>query len=223
MEADLATIRGFSCPQCRAPFLEDAVTAFAPVLTCRSCNHYFPRPGRITRRLREPDPGPPPKGIKLLKSETGFEIELNARFGIAPTPFPLAGGIIVLAVIVLAGANHERLDLYDSTFWGVMLGFAFAAFLLVRTRIGADGDRGWIFTGVGRIGFRQTFSWQDIDEITVELSNPGSNRDKYRAIHIAGVRDHLVFAAGLPEQLQMYIAALLRFLVSSGKDRVSPP
>jgi hypothetical protein len=169
-----------NCPKCQAEIpLADANVA-SDIALCRKCQESSPRHTwqgftELARdeAIPEVDLNRPPKGMWLKRAPSGFELGSSTRSGIAFFLIPFmclwSGGSIggIYGTQIAKGHFNLALSLFGLPF--VLGTIILAGFTLMtiagKVCVRRNGPDGELFAGVGSLGFRKRFKWDQVKSI----------------------------------------------------------
>lgn len=207
------------CPNCESLVEVQQYQAHTDLRRCQHCNHIFKDSGALDSNSQikseddfiEFDLNAPPKG-------TWFRYELNSLIVGASTR-SVAAFFLVPFMIIWSGGSlggiygtqiyNNEFDLMLSLFglpflagsilfWGVAI-MAIAG----KTELTLGKYNGTIFNGVGKIGFKKKFNWQDINGVSMIYSK-GRNGRNVKTICLTAQKD-IKFGSTLKEERKYYL------------------
>ena len=208
-----------SCPKCRRSIPLDDVNVSTDVSLCRSCTQAFSF-AELSQEQTEPamDLSRPPGGTWLRQMGGGFEVGATTRSGIAffIVPFTLlwSGGSLggIYGTQIYKGTLDWKLCLFGLPFLlGSLLLVPFAV-LSVGGKIAVrrEGDRGEVFTGIGRIGWTRRFRWSEVKAVRRSLTKWQQNNRRVPLIEIELGTKSLRFGSQLTSQRREFLLRALK-------------
>jgi len=180
------------CPKCHSGIPLGDVNVANDLALCRQCGHSFSFADALEEQKADTvDLTNPPKGMWFTRTMTGFELGASTR---SPAAFFLVPFMLVWSGFSLGGIygtqiakGHFNLgmSLFGLPFlFGTIL-FGSIAIMTVCGKfcVRAMSNQGEVFVGVGPIGYRKRFQWDQVKSISVKTRR-GSNDSLYRQIVI---------------------------------------
>lgn len=225
------------CPSCGQPFLPADVNVAADVAYCRRCEQAWKLSLLANGAGVAQPPAPPsakdaaaldaalaqpPAGVTFQETARGFTLRATTRSPVAffLVPFLLvwSGGSLggVFGVQWVQGKFNPALSLFSLPF---LVGTVFLGSLTLMAVCGhvalrVEDGRGEVFTGVGPLGRRRVFRW---DEVTSVQEAPTSYRKTGQptfAIQLDGHTERVSFGSGLTETRRYFTLQALRRMLA---------
>lgn len=219
------------CPKCQAEVPLEDVNVANDIALCRKCAYNFSFADAVAEGEIEPvDLTKPPKGIWYKRTPNGFELGSSTRSAIAffLVPFMLVwsgfslGGIYGTQIV--KGHFNLGMSLFGIPF---LLGTILFGSIAIMTVCGkfcvrVQGNDGEVFVGVGSLGYRKKFRWDQVRDIRVETERT-SKGTTYKQLLIAA--DTPIKIPNVPDSRVTFFVAALRQLRRdlSGPVRRIPP
>ena len=198
--------------------MED-VNVASDVALCRSCSQTFSF-AELAQEQAEPpmDMSRPPRGAWLRQMGGGFEVGASTRSAIAffLVPFTLvwSGGSLggIYGTQIAKGALDWKLCLFGLPFLLGSLLLVPLALLCVCGKIVVrrEGDRGEVFTGIGRIGWTRRFRWSEVKAVRRSLTKWQQNNRRVPLIEIELGTKSLRFGSQLTSQRREFLLRALK-------------
>lgn len=208
-----------SCPKCRRSISLDDVNVATDLALCRFCSQSFSF-AELAQAQAEPpmDMSRPPAGTWLRQMGGGFEVGATTRsaVGFFLVPFTLlwSGGSLggIYGTQIYKGALDWKLCLFGLPF---LLGSLFLvpfALMCVCGKIAVrrEGDRGEVFTGIGRIGWTRRFRWSDVKAVRRSVTKWKQNHRNVPLIEIELETKSLRFGSQLSSQRREFLLRALK-------------
>ena len=223
----MSALLDLNCPKCQGKIPLADVNVGKDLVLCRNCNSTFTF-SEIVRGEQyeeeddnntEPlDLGRPPEGTWFHRTPQGFELGASTRSRIALFLVPFmclwSGGSLggIYGSQIAKGQFNPILSLFGIPFLiGTVVIGAFTLMTLCgKIRVRAFDQRGEIFAGVGPLGFRKQFKWEDIKSIR-RLVRIGSKGNRYEQICL-DMEPPITFATGLTKPRMDFFFRALRQL-----------
>lgn len=222
------------CPECRKAVLEDDINISADIAKCESCGHVFKvsdqmavRPADQVREeslaerypSRAVDPVAP-GGVSFERMVDGFTLSASTRSPLALflIPFSLVwiGGSMggIYGSQLASGNIDPILSLFGLPFLigSIALIGASAMTSFGKVAVTAQGFDGTVFTGVGSLGWKRSFSWNDIDSVREDQSSIRTNNSYRQLIRLEG-RRRISFGTLLSDEKRYFVLKTLENLL----------
>jgi hypothetical protein len=212
------------CPKCDVPIPGSQLNVQADVGLCRTCDEVFRISALVTAGLEsgEADLSDPPSGCWFQNSNTGWTLGTTTRSPIAffLVPFLCVWSGFSLGAIygsqIAAGSFDPAMSAFGIPF---MVGTLIVGSLALMSVIGqivvtVDRNRGQVFTGVGRIGWKRDFDWGAmcrVEELGSYFYYPWSGGQEVVLIGKTRIR----FGSMLTDPRRYFILQALRTLLAS--------
>ena len=180
------------CPKCHGEIPLADINVANDLALCRNCGHSF----SFTEALEEQkadavDLTNPPKGIWFTRTQSGFELGASTRspaaFFLVPFMLLWSGGSLggIYGSQIVKGHFNPAMSLFGLPFlFGTILFGSFTIMTLCgKFCVRAMGNQGEVFMGVGSLGYRKKFQWDQVKSISVNTRR-GSNDNLYQQIVI---------------------------------------
>jgi hypothetical protein len=220
-----------NCPKCHSEIDNSHINIQTDVAQCINCNHIFRISKSITPNLEDAqdnlfDINTPPKGAWVKKEMDKIIIGATTRspiaFFLVPFMIVWSGGSIggIYGTQIAQGEFNLVMSLFGIPFLLGSILFWSIALLAIWGKVELTLDRtgGTIFTGIGNLGLRNKFKWDEISGIQEGKSNtkyPGSNGSN---ITLEG-RNRISFGAGINDSRQYYIYKALKSIANKVKNK----
>ena len=188
------------------------------IALCRKCAYNFSFADALSDSDLEPvDLSKPPKGVWYKRLPNGFELGSSTRSAAAffLVPFMLVWSGFSLGGIYGTQITKGHFNLGMSLF-GVpfLLGTILFGSIAIMTVCGkfcvrAEGNDGEVFVGVGALGYRKKFRWDQVRDIRLETKR-NSDGGSYRQLLIDA--DDPVKIPNLKSSRMTFLVAALRQL-----------
>lgn len=216
-----------ACPKCLRRIPPDDANASTDIALCRACAERFSLVG-LLHDQETPVAGmnqPPPPGAWYRQTAGGLELGATTRSASAflIVPFTVVWSGFSLGIIygsqLFKGELNWKLSLFGLPFViGSMLMVIFALMTSCgKVRVRANGNDGEIFTGIGLVGWRWRFNWNELRRIDYKTFPPSiRNRKTAPVIELTTVSKRKSIGALLTEKRKRFI---LRGLRQIARDR----
>jgi hypothetical protein len=208
-----------SCPKCRRAIPLEDVNVATDVALCRSCSQTFSF-AELSQEQAEPpmDMSHPPGGTWLRQMGGGFEVGATTRSALAffMVPFVLvwSGGSLggIYGTQIVKGALDWKLCLFGLPFLiGSLFLIPFALMSVCgKIAVRREGDRGEVFTGIGRIGWTRRFRWSEVKAVRRSLTKWQQNKRNVPLIEIELGTKSLRFGSQLSSQRREFLLRALK-------------
>ena len=213
------------CPTCKQAIPAEAINVAKDVAMCPACHEAFALSELVAQgRETDLDLGEPPSGTWFRTEANGWELGGTTRHPIAffLVPFMCVWSGFSLGGIygsqIVKGKFDPTMSLFGLPF---VAGTVLFGSLMLMTIVGKvmirveDGD-GVIFTGVGALGWRRRFQWDDVnrvEEIVTSYQSPGNSG---RMLALEG-KTRLTFGSMLNQGRRYFFLQVLRRMLRSTK------
>ncbi len=182
------------CPGCFERIPEDDLNIGKDLAYCRKCDEAFSVSEllRTTSKQDDDELLTPPKGAWFQETVYGFTVGATTRSPVAffMVPFMLvwSGGSLggIYGTQIASGEFNPLLSLFgipfllgSILFWSLTLLYIWGKVEVVV------GSESYVFVGVGTIGWKRRFDWDEIESIR-ESSASGFSSNRYSAIYLEG-------------------------------------
>jgi hypothetical protein len=197
------------CPYCKIPIAPSDINVSAELALCRRCGNFHNFQAADVPELVSSDP-PPDAWFK--ETPTGFQVGCSARRYTAFQYVPLAIGSLALSIGFYGfPLANEKFDLIVFLLGlPIVLGaLILIAMALLRTcgtiSVEVENNDGTIFTGVGGVGWRRHFAWNEVVEIRESIND--QNRANAQLVLQSGRK--INFAHEItPDRIQFLLTTL---------------
>jgi len=164
------------CPVCKFEIPEKLIDLSEESAFCPQCQKDFDCSKWMDEKMVSPENlQPPPNGAWFEKSACGFRVGASTRSYKWLLFIPVAifwSGLLFIFSSAIFHANQETrliLFLFLTPFY--LLGLFFWGCVLMsicgKVEIEVDGDSGIIFKGIGALGWKRRFDWDQIKKIRI--------------------------------------------------------
>ena len=214
------------CPNCNAEIAQENINITADIAQCVRCKEIFKISENLERPYESFDLELPPSGTWIETDIDQTIIGASTRSPIAffLVPFMLVwtGGSIggIYGTQIVSGEFDLFLSLFGIPFiLGALLFWALTLMSIWgKVELTLNNTGGKVFTGIGTIGIRKEFNWDDvasIKELSYSINYPGSQTGK---IVIEG-KKRISFGSGLNQSRTYYILRSLQKIYGQKKTR----
>ena len=212
------------CPSCGSLIASGQLNVETDVAVCRSCEEAFQLSALVVagQECEAVDLLDPPRGAWFENDITGWSIGATTR---SPTAFFLVPFMCVWSGFSLGGIYGSQIaagefnllmSLFGIPFVLGTLLFGSLAVMTVAGKVVVTVDRnlGRIFTGVGRIGWAQSFDWNTITR--VEEDGIGHHHAGSSGLVIVLIgKTRIQFGSMLTDTRRYFVLQALRRLLAS--------
>lgn len=205
------------CPKCRRAIALEDINVSTDLALCRSCRNTFAFSELVAEQNQPPvNLEHPPKGAWFRRDMGGFEVGATTRSAVAIFLVPFMcvwsgfslGGIYGSQIV--KGQFNLLMSLFGLPFvlGTVLFGSLAAMSVCGKVTVRVRGKQGTIFTGIGPLGWRRSFAW---DEVTVvrRTEHVGQRGRVSTQITLDG-RKPIQFGSGLTAERQEFLFNALR-------------
>ena len=166
------------CPDCQSSIPLEDVNVANDIALCRKCSRRFSFAEAVQQQeIEKPvDLTHPPRGVWCKRTRDGFELGSSTR---SPAAFFLVPFMVVWSGGSLGGIYGTQISRGDFSLGQSLFGLPFLLGTLVfgslalmtvcgKFCIRADGRKGELFAGVGPIGYRKKFRWDEVKDIRIQ-------------------------------------------------------
>ncbi len=205
------------CPICRNEIPIEDVNVSTDVALCRRCRKTFQYAELLEdNRYAEVDPEHPPKGTWFTTTLRGFEAGASTRsaaaFFLVPFMCLWSGGSLtgLYGTQIAEGKFDPARSLFGLPFLlgTIVLGAVTVMAICGSTVVRVEGEQGVVFTGIGSIGWRRRFNWQEVTAIRI-TEQRGNKGQISRQLTLEG-KQRINFAAGLHPMRLHFLFTVLR-------------
>jgi hypothetical protein len=215
------------CPRCDRVLSGDDMNVVTDLARCPNCAEVYKLSSLVeVTESGSVDLNDPPKGAWYREEFNGFEVGATTRHPIALFLVPFmcvwSGGSLggIYGTQFARGKFDPFMSLFGIPFLlGTLLFGSFALMTVCgKVVIRVLDNEGEVFVGIGAIGRRRRFDWNQITTITQEtaLSSHIQNNMPSNTIVLGGPHK-LRFGSGLSEVRRDFIANVLRIHLMGGK------
>ncbi|TXJ08089.1 MAG: hypothetical protein E6Q25_06400 [Acinetobacter sp.] len=211
------------CPNCHSEVLTENINIQADIAKCIACNHVFKVSEQLNRGQHAVrsnfNPNQPPKGICYQQNRDEVVMTISTRHPVAflLVPFMLLWSGMSLGGIYGTQIIQQKFNLIQSLF-GIpfVLASMFFWVIVLMTVIGKieihlNRQGGTVFTGIGRLGRKQTFVWREVSNIYEHHFND----KRGTRIRIDGQHPIVLSIGSNPEKHRFITQALQRMQAQS--------
>jgi hypothetical protein len=210
------------CPVCKFEIPEKLIDLSEESAFCPHCQKDFDCSQWMEKKLVSPENlQPPPNGAWFEKSASGFKVHASTRSYKWLLFTPVASVWSVLLFIfswaILSHVNQQMrliLFLFLAPFYLLGLFFWSCALMSIcgKVEIEVDGDSGTIFKGIGAMGWKRRFDWNQIKKIRIsKYYYPSGNRKSEQQITFEGEKV-VSFAKGIKAERVRFMLIALRLM-----------
>jgi hypothetical protein len=212
------------CPKCERMLTGADINVTTDVARCSSCNELFP----LSALVHTSDAGPvdlnePPPGAWYRPDFEEFVVGASTRHPVAffLVPFLCLWSGLSLGGIygtqILQGELNPIMCLFGLpfVFGTIVLGSLVLMTIWGKVVVRVSGSEGEIFTGIGVLGLRRRFDWQQVRCVRTERSLQQNGRP-VTAITLDCPKA-IRFGIGLTDARREYIANVLRHELLNGQ------
>lgn len=225
-----------SCPTCGQPFLPADVNVAADVAYCRRCEQAWKLSLLVNDGVVRPPAPPsavdaaaldaalaqPPPGVTFQETARGFTLWATTRSPIAffLVPFLLvwSGGSLggVFGIQWVQGKFNPAMSLFSLPFiiGTVFLGSLTLMAICGHVAVRVEDGQGEIFTGVGPLGRRKAFRWDEVTSVQEAATSYSKNGRPSLAIQLDGPAKRVNFGTGLNEARRYFALQALRRMLA---------
>lgn len=205
------------CASCGAQLPSEQINVATDTAHCLGCGTV----GKlsellVTKRNAESFVGEPPAGVSFQQDGEGFEIVSTIRSLLLVFMLPFAVAWISFLSFFISqmpadGPVQMKLFMLPFVVAGIALLTTCVLMALGRVSVGAKGYEGWVFIGVGSLGWTRRFSWRDIERIEEGRTSFQVNGTNQPTILLSGSR-YINFGSMLSGERRNYILRRLQTL-----------
>ncbi len=222
------------CPICDREIAAEQVNASTDLAFCTSCGQAFQLSEILeTGESRAGDVNNPPPGVWFEPLFDGWRLGATMRswaaLFIVPFTAVWAGGSMagIYGTQIVQGQFNWGISLFGIPFaiGSVVLVTVSLLSVFGRQIVSIQGDIGEIFTGIGIIGHRRRFSWNDVTRIReIESNRPQRSNSPQWAISLEGPESRTEFGSMLSKDRRFYMVRVLRRAIAErNKARAALP
>lgn len=208
------------CPKCRAKIPLEDINVSTDLALCRRCGESWKYSELVEEStFADIDLARPPGGAWFKQVQpNGFEVGATTRsagaFFLVPFMCVWSGGS--LGGIYGSQIYHHKFDLLLSLFGipfllgTLVLGSSALMTVFGKVLVRIQGNDGLVFTGVGPVGWRRRFKWNEVSTIGTTEKN-GNRGSASTQIKLEGSK-RINLAAGIKEARMEFMLGALRQL-----------
>ena len=215
-----------NCPNCNSVISRENINISTDIGQCQTCDHIF----KISENLNndiddEFDINTPPNGAWITKKPQQITVGATTRsllaFFLVPFMLVWSGGSLggIYGSQIISGKFDLAISLFgipfilgSILFWGLTIMSIWGKVEMTLDQIG-----GKLFTGVGSIGRRKTFTWEEISTIKeVQIYNRKSSGQS-KEIVLEG-KKRISFGTGINESRRYYLYKSLKIIFVKAKS-----
>ncbi len=214
------------CPNCNNELLSENINVNTDLGKCHLCNHVFKLSDHIGNIMDDGfDINDPPKDTWIIRDRDVLIIGASTRSAIAffLVPFMLiwSGGSIggIYGTQITDGEFDLSLSLFgipfllgSIVFWALTLMSIWGKVELTFHRGGGE-----ILTGIGNLGYRKRFSWDEVSEVHESVRPVNRKGNGGSIIQLEG-KKRISFGHGLQESRKYYIYRAVKETLQKVKD-----
>lgn len=205
------------CPRCRQVLAGNDLNVATDLARCVRCDEVFTLSTLVAAQASGPvNLDDPPRGAWYRSDFDGFTVGATTRHFVALFLVPFmcvwSGGSLggIYGTQIMQGKFNLFMSLFGIPFLLGTLFFGSIALMAVcgKVVVRVANAEGVVFTGIGSIGWRQTFDPSEVTAVRIESYGSG-NRGSTMTIVLDGPQK-LRFGGGLTEPRRDFIANVLR-------------
>ena len=207
-----------ACPKCQTRFAMEDLNVAADVAVCRRCEEAFALSELVEggHERGAVNLHQPPAGAWFQEIKNGFEIGATTRSWQALLLVPFTAVWSGFSMFGIYGTQIAKgqFNLFSSLFGlPFLVGTIFLVSLCMmmicgRVVVSVQDNRGEVFVGVGPIGRRRRFAWNEVQSISEEYSRYRSGNWQ-QGIALAG-KSRLLFGTPLSDERRYFILNVLK-------------
>lgn len=206
-----------NCPKCHSELAFADINIQKDIAHCSQCNHVF----TISEEVREAEHKVIPVDFDIESPPNGASFErrgdhiiygahTRSKIAIFLIPFMLiwSGGSIGMIYVrqIITGEYSIFLSIFGLPF---LAGTIFFLWIIMQSLAGKvivtlDNKGGEIFSGVGKLGIKKEFLWEDVVQVIDKPSTTKTMRNGNRIISIEGAK-RINFGNALSDERRDYI------------------
>ncbi len=216
----------YRCPHCGAAIDLADTNVATDIALCRACGKTAPFSSIVAQpELAAVDFAAPPKGVRIEKSLIdGIEITYRKLSPVLLFLIPFvvlwSGGSMfgIYGQQIVRGKFDLQMSLFGLPFLlGTVVLLSIIAFLIFgHRRISLGRGECEVFMGVGPLGWRRTIPLTTESVVRLEISSVRVNHVQQRDVVVTTGDRKIKFGATVPEDVRVFIAAVLQKAVPSG-------
>jgi hypothetical protein len=212
------------CPSCNELVDSANINIQTDLGKCQHCDHIFKISEEIDTVADGFDINTPPKGAWFTTADAVITLGATTRSAIAffLVPFALiwSGGSLggIYGSQIVSGEFNILFSLFGIPFLlgSIMIWTIASMAIWGKVEITITENGGTVFTGLGKLGLRKHFTWQEISKITEKptvMNYPGKRGN---AIQLSGSKS-ISFGTGLSESRKYYVMSALQVIAKRMK------
>ena len=206
------------CPSCNTEVQSQNINIQTDVAQCQSCQHIFKVSENIEENFADGfELYNPPKGAWIRNDMNKIVIGATTRSAMA---FFLVPFMLIWSGFSIGGIYGTQLATGEFVLFKSLFGIPFLLGSIIfwsialmtiwgKVEITLDNNVGKIFTGVGKIGFSKSFTWDEISTIREKESDIKYTGSQNRSIQLEGKR-RISFGNGVSENRRYYLLRALK-------------
>ena len=204
-----------TCPACRTEIPLTDVNVSTDLALCRRCGKNFSYADLADAPNEPVELSRPPKGAWLSRNARGFEVGASLRHPVAFFLVPFmclwSGGSLggIYGSQIYKGQFNLEESLFGIPFLiGTIIIGAITLFVLFgKMTIRVENDQGVVFWGLGNIGWRRRFKWNEVTEIQQTVCGSSNGKPMKQITLHAGRK---IGVGPIPAVRQQFVLAALR-------------
>ena len=206
-----------NCPKCQAEIPLADVNVAKDMALCRKCDESLSFAELVQEDEANPelDLNHPPKGMWFNRTPSGFELGSSTRSGAAFFLVPFvcfwSGGSMggIYGSQIIKGDFNLTMSLFGLPFLlgSVVLGAITIMCVCGKVCVRRDGMDGEVFAGVGSIGFRKRFKWDEVKSIR-QVTKIGSKGRHYKQLCLQTDRPISIASHLRKDRMDFFFGAL---------------
>ena len=227
-----------NCPNCNSVIASENINIQTDIARCQNCNHIFKISDHVLGEeesddlpVEDFDINDPPNGAwmrhEMNQLVLGASTRSPAAFFLVPFMLIWSGGSLggIYGSQFISGEFDLFMSLFgipfllgSILFWGITALTIWGKIELTFNRYGGE-----IFTGVGKIGRRQKFDWDDVSKVREvwqhrnRSSRRGARGGMQKSIVLEGQK-RLTFGMWLKDSRQYYLYQATKFIIQKVKS-----
>lgn len=206
-----------NCPNCNAFIAREDIYMQSDIAKCQACNYVF-KVSQAVSTQKKFNPDLPPEGAwyynDFEKTIVGATTRTKGAVFLIPfmmlwSGFSLGG---IYGTQFFNGQFNLLLSIFGIPFVIATIVFSAVIIMLMAGKIVVtfNSESGKIFTGIGKIGFTQSFRWEDVNTVEESISSfKSSSSGNAYMITLTG-KNSLSFGRGLSDERRYYIISVLQ-------------
>lgn len=207
-----------NCPNCNAVLLSENINIQTDIAKCVMCHEIFKVSLNVFNEQDTFDVNEKPSGTWLKKEFNQTVLGATTRSPIAffMVPFMIVWSVGAIGGIYGTQIASGKFDLFSSLFGipfiiGALVFWSLALMSINgKVELTLSNEGGKIFTGFGKIGFKNEFKWKDISTITEGQSSLARYPGKQGGTIIIDGKKRISFGTGLSQARIYYVLKSLQ-------------